>query len=138
MKNQITEHFTLEELCHSDRAVKLGLTNIPNEEQIYCLTVLAVNLLQPVRNLYGKPMSINSGFRSPKVNAAVGGSKTSDHLNGKSADVKADNPRELFDLVRNSGLSFDQLILYPTFVHMSYRSAPENRNQVLYAKGVKP
>ena len=137
MKNQITENFTLEELCHSNKAVELGLTNIPNEEQIWNLTILTVNLLQPVHNLYKKPMPIQSGFRSTKVNAAVNGSKTSDHLHGKSADIRAENPRELFDLVRNSTLSFDQLILYPTFVHMSYRNASENRNQVLYAKGVK-
>ena len=138
MKTKVTENFTLEELCHSNTAVAKGLGNIPNESQVENLKSLAINLLQPVRDLYGKPMIINSGFRSPEVNKAVNGSPTSDHMNGKAADVRTPSPRELFNLVRNSGLSFDQLILYPTFVHMSFRSKDANRNQVLYAKGVQP
>lgn len=138
MKTKVTENFTLEELCHSNMAVAKGLENIPNESQVENLKSLAINLLQPVRDLYGKPMIVNSGFRSPEVNKAVNGSPTSDHMNGKATDVKTPNPRELFNLVRNSGLSFDQLILYPTFVHMSFRSKDTNRNQVLYAKGVQP
>lgn len=138
MKTKITENFTLEELCHSNTAVAKGLENIPNKSQVENLKSLAINLLQPVRDLYGKPMIINSGFRSPEVNKAVNGSPTSDHMNGKAADVRTPNPRGLFNLVRNSGLSFDQLILYPTFVHMSFRSKDANRNQVLYAKGVQP
>lgn len=138
MKTKITENFTLEELCHSNTAVAKGLENIPNASQVENLKSLAINLLQPVRDLYGKPMIINSGFRSQEVNKAVNGSPTSDHMNGKAADVRTPNPRELFNLVRNSGLSFDQLILYPTFVHMSFRSKDANRNQVLYAKGVQP
>lgn len=138
MKAKVTENFTLEELCHSNTAVAKGLENIPNESQVENLKSLAINLLQPVRDLYGKPMIINSGFRSPEVNKAVNGSPTSDHMNGKAADVRTPNPRELFNLVRNSGLSFDQLILYPTFVHMSFRSKDANRNQVIYTKGVQP
>lgn len=138
MTNQLTEHFTLDELCHSETAVAKGLSNIPDKAQTENLKTLAENLLQPVRDRYGKPMYINSGFRSPQVNKAVNGSPTSDHMNGRAADVRTDNPRELFNLVRRSGLSFDQLILYPTFVHMSFRSRETNRNQVLYAKGVQP
>ncbi|MDR1883079.1 MAG: peptidase M15 [Prevotella sp.] len=134
---RITENFTLEELCHSDTAAARGLKNIPDEDQVDNLKRLAINLLQPVRDRYGKAMHINSGFRSPEVNKAVNGSPTSDHMHGKAADVRTDNPRELFDLVRKSGLSFDQLILYPSFVHMSFRYNA-NRNQVLYAKGVHP
>lgn len=138
MATKITKNFTLEELCHSNTAVAKELKNIPDEKQVENLKTLAINLLQPVRDIYGKPMYINSGYRSPEVNKAVNGSPTSDHMNGKSADVRTDNPRELFNLVRNSGLSFDQLILYPTFVHFSFRSKKTNRNQVLYAKGVQP
>jgi uncharacterized protein YcbK (DUF882 family) len=138
METKISKNFTLEELCYSNTAVEKGLKNIPNENQVESLKTLVINLLQPIRDLYGKPMYINSGFRSPEVNKAVNGSPTSDHMNGKSADVKTDNPRALFNLVRNSGLSFDQIILYPTFVHMSFRSKETNRNQTLYAKGVQP
>jgi len=138
METEITKNFTLKELCHSNTAVAKGLKNIPDEKQVENLKTLAINLLQPVRDIYGKTMYINSGFRSPEVNKAVNGSPTSDHMKGKSADVRTDNPRELFNLVRNSGLSFDQLILYPSFVHMSFGSKKTNRNQILYAKGVQP
>ena len=138
METRITKNFTLDELCYSETAVKKGLANVPDKNQVQNLITLAIKLLQPVRDLYGKPMYVNSGFRSPEVNKAVGGKISSDHLQGKSADVRANNPRELFNLVRNSKLSFDQLILYPSFVHMSFRSAEINRGQVLYAEGVKP
>ena len=136
MKN-ISKNFSLEEFTESNTAKSLGIDNTPNASQIKNLETLVIKLLQPVRDLYGKTMSINSGFRCKELNAAVGGSPTSDHMNGRSADVKVPNPRELFDLVRKSKLSFDQIILYPTFVHMSYRSDTSNRKQVLYAKGVK-
>lgn len=138
MGTQLTKNFTLEELTDSTTAKKMGLNNKPDADQVENLKKLTTELLQPVRNIYGKPMYINSGFRSPALNKAVGGSATSDHMNGRSADVRTDNPRELFNLVKGSDLSFDQLILYPTFVHMSFRSEVQNRRQILYAKGVKP
>lgn len=134
MSMQLTKNFTLEEMTVTDT----GLPNVPNKRHIVNMAMLATMLLQPVRDLYGKPMHINSGFRSPGVNKAVGGSNTSDHMQGRAADVRVSEPRQLFNLVRTSGLSFDQLILYPTFVHMSFRSPSENRKQVLYAKGVRP
>lgn len=134
MSIRLTKDFTLAEMTATDT----GLPNVPSKRHIVNMVMLATMLLQPVRDLYGNPMHINSGFRSPEVNKAVKGSSTSDHMLGRAADVRTPNPRQLFNLVRNSGLSFDQLILYPTFVHMSFRSPSENRKQVLYAKGVKP
>lgn len=134
MSMQLTKNFTLEEMT----VTNTGLPNVPNKMHITNMIMLATMLLQPVRDLYGNPMHINSGFRSPEVNKAVNGSSTSGHMKGQAADVRTPDPRQLFNLVRNSGLSFDQLILYPTFVHMSFRSPSANRKQVLYAKGVKP
>ena len=138
MNIKITKNFTLDELVKSSTADSKGINNTPTLDQVENLMTLTRELLQPVRDRLGKPMNVNSGFRTSELNSVVGGSRTSDHMAGRAADIRTDNPRELFNLVRESGLSFDQLILYPTFVHMSYRSEKENRNQVLYAKGVTP
>lgn len=127
----MTKNFKLEEFTRSDTSIVKGIKNVPNESQIINLKSLVTNLLQPIRELYGRPMKINSGFRSEELNKAVGGSATSDHRFGNAADVKVDNPKELFDIVINSGLQFDQLILYPTFIHLSYRKFG-NRKQISY------
>lgn len=136
---KLTKNFTLGEMIYSDTAKAKGIDNTPSEEVIENLKALCENLLQPVRDLYGKAMHVNSGYRSPALNKAVSGSATSDHLVGRSADIKVYNPKELHTLVLNSGLEFDQLILYPTFVHMSfkkpfkdYRTHIYNRMQVSY------
>lgn len=127
----LTKNFTLEEFINSDTAKKYGIDNTPGEKEVVNLKSLCENLLQPVRELFGKPMKINSGFRSEKLNKAVNGSSTSDHRNGYAADVAVPNPKELHNLVLFSGLPFDQLILYPTFVHMSFNK-DRNRRMVSY------
>jgi uncharacterized protein YcbK (DUF882 family) len=141
MKTQITKNFTLEEMTHSNTAVANGIKNIPNKEQIGNLETLAIKLLQPLRDIYGKPMAINSGFRNPQVNKLVGGVATSHHLVGKAADIRVDNPRRLQQELIKSGLDFDQAILYDDgrnyFLHLSYNEG-RNRRQVLYSKGTKP
>ena len=133
MEAKITKNFTLEELCHSNTAVAKGLKNIPDEKQTRNLKELAINLLQPVRDIYGKPMYINSGFRSPEVNKAVGGSPDSQHMKGEAADVASVHPAELVECLKRSGLNFDQCIQYSTFVHLSLKLSGTNRRQ--YLKG---
>lgn len=133
MEAKITKNFTLEELCHSNTAVAKGLKNIPDEKQTRNLKELAINLLQPVRDIYGKPMYINSGFRSPEVNKAVGGSPDSQHMKGEAADVASEHPAELVECLKCSGLDFDQCIQYSTFVHLSLKLSGTNRRQ--YLKG---
>lgn len=133
METKITKNFTLEELCHSNMAVAKDLKNIPDEKQTRNLKALAVNLLQPVRDIYGKPMYINSGFRSPEVNKAVGGSPDSQHMKGEAADVVSEHPAELVECLKRSGLDFDQCIQYSTFVHLSLKLSGTNRRQ--YLKG---
>lgn len=133
MEAKITKNFTLEELCHSNTAVAKGLKNIPDEKQTRNLKALAINLLQPVRDIYGKPMYINSGFRSPEVNKAVGGSPDSQHMKGEAADVASEHPAELVECLKRSGLDFDQCIQYSTFVHLSLKLSGTNRRQ--YLKG---
>jgi uncharacterized protein YcbK (DUF882 family) len=84
------------------------------------------------------PLHVNSGYRCPALNKAVGGVKTSQHVKGQASDIYAPgmDARDLFNKIRAMKIEFDQLILYPTFVHVSYNSEG-NRNQVLYAKGVE-
>lgn len=135
---KISKNFELREFTESSTAKLKGIANNPGINEVKAIENLVTKLLQPLRELYNKPMRINSGYRCPELNKAVGGVPTSQHVKGEAADIRTDNPRELFNLVRNSGLSFDQLILYPTFVHISFRSKDTNRNQVLYAKGVQP
>lgn len=141
MNKQISKNFSLEELCHSNMAVKKGLKNIPNESQIENLKKLCIRLLQPLREVYNEPMVISSGFRSPEVNKAVGGVPTSQHTKGQAADVSVKEPRKLLAELLKSRLDFDQAILYQdgknNFLHMSYNSG-HNRRQVLYSKGTKP
>ena len=85
---QLTNNFSLKELTVSDTATRLGLDNTPNEAVTANLKTLAEKILQPVREHYGKSVKVNSGYRAPEVNAAVGGSKTSDHCKGQAADIE--------------------------------------------------
>jgi len=85
---QLTQNFSLAELVKSETALRKGLDNTPTPEVITNLQKLADNVLQPVRNHYGKSVKINSGYRAPEVNASVGGSKTSDHCKGQAADIE--------------------------------------------------
>lgn len=85
---QLTSNFSLKELTVSDTATRLGLDNTPNETVTANLKTLAEKILQPVRDHYGKSVKVNSGYRAPEVNAAVGGSKTSDHCKGQAADIE--------------------------------------------------
>lgn len=138
---QITKNFTFEELCHSNTAVAKGMKNIPGDTETTNLYKLAQKLLQPLRDLYKKPIVISSGYRSFEVNKRVGGVPNSQHTKGQAADLSVENPRELLLLLTESGLLFDQAILYDDgrnyFLHLSYAEG-KNRNQVLYSKGTKP
>jgi len=134
---KLTDNFTLNEFVSSPTARRLGIDNTPQPEHIAQLQKLCTRLLQPLRTLYGEPFRINSGYRSPALNKAVGGVPTSQHAKGQAADVSVKNPRNLLTELLKSRLHFDQAILYPTFLHLSYNAA-NNRRQVLYAKGVKP
>jgi len=83
---QLSTNFTLKELSKSETATRLGLDNTPDDTALNNLKTLCEKVLQPVRDHYGK-VTVNSGYRSPESNAAVGGSKTSDHCKGFAADT---------------------------------------------------
>ena len=118
---QISKNFALSEFIESDTADRLGIDNTPSEQAVENITLLCTKLLQPLRSLYGKPMHINSGYRCEELNKAVGGVESSYHRQGLAADVRCENPKALLSCLLSSGLMFDQAILYPTFLHLSYR-----------------
>ena len=81
------KYFTLKELTRSTTATAKGIDNTPTPEVEKNLTLLVENVLDPLREIYGKPITVNSGYRCPELNKAVGGSKTSDHVKGFAADI---------------------------------------------------
>lgn len=128
-------YFNLAELCASDTARSSGIDNTPPPGVKVKLETLVGRLLDPVREAWGKPIRVNSGFRSPVLNKAVGGSASSQHVTGEAADITAGSPeenRKLFELIKK-GFGYDQLIDEQnyTWIHVSYR-AGRNRNQVLH------
>ncbi len=132
---QISENFTWEEFQRSEAADKLGIDNsIPDESIASQIRSLVVTVLQPLRRAYGKPLAVNSGYRSPALNKTIKGANNSQHTKGQAADIATDNPRELARLVLQKNLPFDQMILYPTFIHLSHKHPGPQRNQILYHK----
>lgn len=128
------KYFTIRELTKSLTADVKGIDNTPTPEIERNLTSLVDNILDPLRELYGKPITVNSGYRCPEVNKAVGGSATSDHVKGFAADItggsKEENER-LFNIIKHN-FHFSQLIDEKNFswVHVSYN--PNNlKNQTL-------
>ena len=128
---KITKNFTLEELTKTNSRND----NIPNSEETAALIKLCGKVLQPAREMYGKPIHVTSGYRSPAVNRAVGGARNSQHMRGEAADITVFSRQEnkkLFEIIRDH-LNFDQLINERDFswIHVSYRLVGENRKEVL-------
>lgn len=129
------KYFTIAELCRSNTADKFLIDSKCTKEQAANMMALVNNVLDPLREAYGKPIRVNSGFRCEKLNKKVGGSKTSDHLHGMAADITAGIPKEnkrLFYLIQELGLPFKQLIDEKGFswVHVSY-DANNLKRQIL-------
>lgn len=119
------EYFTVEELTRSVTAEAKKIDNTPTPEAEANLKELINNVLDPLRKAYGNPIMVTSGYRSPRLNAAVEGVKTSQHQKGQAADITAGSPEEnkkLFDLARELNLPFCQLIDEKKYkwVHISY------------------
>ncbi len=85
---QLSKNFWLAEFTQSQVATRLGISNNPNPHEIAALRQLAENVLQPIRDHFGKPVVINSGFRSPRVNHQIGGAASSQHTRGEAADIE--------------------------------------------------
>lgn len=129
----LSEHFSLEEMTYSRIAVENGIDNTPSEEIQGVLKNLVTIILEPLRNLYGGPIAILSGYRSEKVNLLAGGVRDSQHLKGEAADCFATDIHRLLSLLLHSGLPFDQVIHYRkrNFLHVSLKKSGINRMQVL-------
>ena len=141
---RISKNFSLSEMVKSATAVRLNVDNSPSSIHLVNLTHLAIHILQPVRDQFGV-ITINSGYRSPNLNAKVGGSKTSQHCNGQAADFESfstPNP----DLAKwiSKNLEFDQLILEfydgkdpnSGWIHCSY-NLMGNRKKIMTALKTK-
>ena len=133
------QYFTLNELIKSSTAIRKGIDNTPNQQQKANLEDLVNYILDPLRKYYGKPIIVTSGFRCDKLNSLIGGSKTSDHKNGRAADIRSvqdtkQENKKLFDLIIKLDLPFDQLINEHDYdwIHVSY--SPKHRRQILQIK----
>lgn len=133
------KYFTLKELTNSTTAIRKHIKNIPDKNQEQNLIDLIDNILDPLREAYGKPIIVSSGFRSKELNAAIGGVNNSQHMQGYAADIRTveDTPQEnkkLFDIVQELKLPYDQLIdeYNYNWIHVSY--SPKNRKQILHIK----
>lgn len=129
----ISEHFSYKEFERSDAAKYHGIiNNVTSAEVRDAIKALVITVLQPLRSAWGNPLVINSGYRCLALNALVGGVSTSQHVKGEAADVRCSDPYALARLVKAMGLPFDQMILYPTFVHISHKLNGQQRGEVLY------
>jgi len=132
------KYFSIKELCKSDTAELLKIDNTPSEEIKENLEALTVHVLDPLRESYGKPIRVNSGYRSPELNNALKGAADSQHMKGEAADITAGSREEnkkLFQLIIQNGV-YDQLIDEKDYswVHVSHKKNLKNRKQVLYVK----
>lgn len=125
---KITANFTLEELCHTS----CGLDNTPSTKQIINLCFGANNILQPLRNYLGKPITINSGYRSIEVNKSVGGVSNSQHITGCAADIRI-SPQDMVKVMEwlKKCKFCDQVLQGKSFIHVSW-TISNPRRQVIY------
>ena len=141
----ISEHISYKEGTNSITAIRRGINNTPNDEQLANMELIADKMFEPLREWVGGPIKINSFFRSPELNTAIGGSSKSQHCNGQAIDIddtfhKATNA-EMYHWIKEN-LDFDQMIWEfgdddnPDWVHVSYVSESENRNRCLKASRV--
>lgn len=135
MKNEkLSENFYLEEFTRSEMAEKLCIINEPGEKEIEALRVLVNRTIQPLRDKLGIPIHINSGYRCPELNKAVGGVPTSQHQKGEAADLSIDGKaNDILNALENSNIPFDQAILYrkQNFLHVSLKLDGVQRSNVI-------
>lgn len=133
---QLTKHFALDEFTRSQTAARKGIDNTPPPEVVERLTALCTHVLEPIREHFQRPVRVSSGYRSSKLNKAIGGSTTSQHCKGEAADFTVPGVAnlELANWIHRN-LDYDQLIYeFGEWVHVSW--TPDYRNQELTAKRV--
>lgn len=119
--------FSIKELCKSSTAKKLNIDNTPSAEIKQNLTVLIEKCLDPIREVFGDPIMVTSGYRCPELNAACGGSPTSEHKTGFAADIDTSDNIRLWDVITSGDFKWTQLINEypddngePSWIHISY------------------
>ena len=144
---KLSEHLDLSEVIRSESAKRNGISNMPTPEHIANFKVLAEKIFEPIRVHFRCPIIISSGYRSKVLNAAIGGSATSQHCQGEAIDIDMDGTpngvtnRMVFDFIKDN-LEFDQLIYEfgnsdnPDWVHVSHETKGPQRKQVLRAARV--
>lgn len=139
MATQISKSFVLEEFTKSDTAKAKGIVNAIGQAEVVNLCALVHQVLQPLRDAMGHQVKIGSGYRCPRLNAAVGGVKNSQHMTGEAADLCIDGDmqkgKRWFEWIK-ANCNFDQLIWEHNakgtyWVHVSYRASGNNRKQVI-------
>ena len=138
----ISKHITYAESIHSNTAKRKGIDNTPNIKQVETMKLTAEKIFEPLREFVGGPIKVNSFFRSPELNEAIGGSKTSQHCKGQAIDIDDvfghKTNAEMYNWVKEN-LNFDQMIwefgtdMNPNWIHISYVSEEDNRNRCLKA-----
>jgi hypothetical protein len=142
---QLSTNLSLAEVTRSETAKRRGISNMPTPEHIENFKKLAVNIFQPIREHFGKPILISSGYRSAELNKAIGGSLSSQHCSGEAIDIDMDGTditnKQIFNYIKEN-LNFDQMIwefgtdTNPDWVHVSFASNRSQRKQILVAKKV--
>ena len=139
---QLSKNLTLAEVTRSESAKRKGISNMPTPEHIENFKKLAENVFQPIRDHFGVPIRISSGYRSKALNAAIGGASSSQHCQGEAIDIDMDGSSitnaQVFNYIKDN-LVFDQMIWEfgtdknPDWVHVSYDSSGKQRKQILKA-----
>jgi hypothetical protein len=139
---QLSKNLALSEVTRSETAKRRGISNMPTPEHIENFKKLAENVFQPIREHFGVPIRISSGYRSKALNTAIGGSLSSQHCKGEAIDIDMDGTsitnKQIFDFVK-ANVNFDQMIwefgtdANPDWVHVSYNSDGAQRKQILKA-----
>ena len=147
---QFTPHFKLSEFVSSEAATKQGIENNPSPEAVENLRLLSIHTLEPLREALGLPIVITSGYRCKALNDLIAHhSQRSQHMQGRAADllvqgskfqVQGASPRELLikafkTIITSPEIDYDQLIIYPTLIHVSFVSHSDNRHKIMSANG---
>lgn len=139
---QLSKNLSLAEVIRSETAKRRGVSNMPTDAHIANFKLLAEKVFQPIRDHFGVPIHISSGYRSAALNKAIGGAASSQHCTGEAIDIDMDGTSvtnaQIFNYIKDN-LEFDQLIwefgtdTNPDWVHVSYESTGKQRKQILKA-----
>ena len=145
MSDRISEHVSLKEGVKSHTATRLNIDNVPRDLDLINMKTIAEKVFEPLRKFVGGPISINSFYRSPKLNSAIGGSTSSQHCIGCAIDIDDTygykTNAEMFEYIK-CNLDYDQMIwefgndINPDWIHISYISEDANRRRLLKAKKI--